>query len=380
MYYEYFMNSFLFNPENDLALAAGSRCYTPPRNAALLARCGALLPLWFAENDNDVVLAQNPDEEWLERVRQLFGLDSEVAPVAPPKSVGRPWGWSPAVVTEFVRRGVDRSMLPDDNAIEKMRSLSHRLTSVQINRRLAGEGIDTPPFAVEVFDRDGFQSAVKAFDGRFVVKSPWSSTGRGVFMSTSVACDVMMKNAVGIINRQGSVIVEPLLDRKTDFAMLFHAARGKVSYRGLSLFETSGTAYTGNLLLPEHELARRIGSQLRSPDILNTVADSLETVLTDIVGPVYEGWMGVDMMVYGDRQLAPCIELNLRMTMGVVAMTLRNRYVAPGSTGCFMVEHGVFGPCDNDRAVIRDRKLVSGSVDLVPPGRGFRIALNVGHD
>lgn len=370
------MVTYLFNPENDLALAAGTRSYTPPRNAALLARCGALLPLWLTTSRDDTVLAQHSDRQWIETIQQLFDPQGVVSAVAPAKSSGRPWGWSAAVVTEFVKKGIDRPCLPTDDAIERMRLLSHRRSSIIINRRLADLGFDTPRIAREVFDLKELETAAKAFDNLFVVKSPWSSTGRGVFTSTSVPPATFLKNAGGIINRQGSVIVEPLLDRKTDFAMLFHSENGCVKYRGLSLFDTLGTAYTGNLLLPEPILNQRIESQLKFPEQLKAVASALERILTEILGHDYEGWMGVDMMVYGDGRLAPCIELNLRMTMGVVAATLRDRWLAPGTTGRFTVEHGIFEPCDNLHAVIESNRLVGGSVDLVPPGQGFRIALN----
>lgn len=369
------MYSYLFNPHNDLALAAGTRSYTPPRNAALLASCGALLPLWLTTSPDDTAIAQPVDPQWIETTTRLFSLKGNVSPVAPAQSSGRPWGWSPAVVTEFVKRGIDRSRLPDDDAIERMRMLSHRRTSIVINRRFADIGLDTPPFAIEVFDKHGLEQAAEAFGNRFVVKSPWSSTGRGVFASTSVAPSTLLKNIEGIIHRQGSVIVEPLLDRKTDFAMLFHSDNKTVRYRGLSLFDTVGTAYTGNLLLPDSVLANRIESQLRQPEQLQAVASALELILSDIIARDYEGWMGVDMMIYGDRCLAPCIELNLRMTMGVVAATLRDRYLSPGTTGRFTVEHGIFEACDTASAIIDNNRLVNGSVDLVPPGRGFRIAL-----
>ena len=51
------MNAYLFNPENDLALAAGTANYTPPKNALLLSNCGRLLPIWYAAPES-VVLAK----------------------------------------------------------------------------------------------------------------------------------------------------------------------------------------------------------------------------------------------------------------------------------------------------------------------------------
>ncbi|MDE6351657.1 MAG: ATP-grasp domain-containing protein [Muribaculaceae bacterium] len=368
------MKSFIFNPENDLALASGNKVYTPPRNALLLARCGALLPMWLAESGDTVIADKSGVENWIDNICVMFNLDVNVSNTAPSQSKGEPWGWSPAIVTKLTSAGINRSCLPDDITIERMRQISHRRTSIEINRQLSLLGITTPPLAVEASTSDEIAKAVNHFGGHFVMKSPWSSTGRGVFLSNTTNTETILKNAEGIIRRQGSVIIEPLLDRKTDFAMLFYAVNGKVEYRGLSLFDTVGTAYTGNLLLPESVLKQQVEQQLNEIN-LSSIANKLKTVLNDIIKNDYEGWLGVDMMVQNNGQLAPCIELNLRKTMGVVALILRDRFIAEGSTGRFMVEHGIFEPLNS--AKIENNRLVDGEIDLVPPAQGFRIAMKV---
>lgn len=373
------MKSFIFNPENDLALASGSRVYTPPRNAELLARCGAILPMWLAEPGDTIIADPKGYETWIENVTSLFNLNINISPVSPHQSTGEPWGWSQAIVTKLTRAGINRENLPDERSIERMRQLSHRRTSIEINRLLSLRGIATPPLAFEISNQDEMAHAVKQFNGRFVLKSPWSSTGRGVFLSSTTNTETILKNAEGIIRRQGSVIIEPLLNRMTDFAMLFYAEKGKVSYRGLSLFDTVGTAYTGNLLLPEKVMTQQIEEQLNDVD-LSVISIELEQVLTDIIKGDYEGWLGIDMMVQNDGKLAPCIELNLRKTMGVVALILRDRFIAAGSTGRFMVEHGNFEPFDISHAKIENNRLVEGAIDLVPPCQGFRIAMKVARD
>ena len=46
----------IFNPENDLALAANVARYTPPPAAVSLRLSGALLPLWWAATLYDLGL------------------------------------------------------------------------------------------------------------------------------------------------------------------------------------------------------------------------------------------------------------------------------------------------------------------------------------
>ena len=42
------MNLYLFNPENDLAIAFGGENYTPPPAAQLIGKELSALPLWYA--------------------------------------------------------------------------------------------------------------------------------------------------------------------------------------------------------------------------------------------------------------------------------------------------------------------------------------------
>ena len=43
------MNLYLFNPENDLAIAFGGENYTPPPAAQLIGKELSALPLWYAD-------------------------------------------------------------------------------------------------------------------------------------------------------------------------------------------------------------------------------------------------------------------------------------------------------------------------------------------
>ena len=46
------MNLYLFNPENDLAIAFGGENYTPPPAAQLIGKELSALPLWYADPIN----------------------------------------------------------------------------------------------------------------------------------------------------------------------------------------------------------------------------------------------------------------------------------------------------------------------------------------
>lgn len=309
------MKIHLFNPENDLALASGLECFTPPKGAVAISRAGAFLPMFWAEKDDYILsdIAPSPEmEQYIRRYRLQGTAVSHTEACASPS----PWGWSLCSRRIFRKAGVDDDLLPDNDTLEKIRILSHRRSSIIINR---GLGVSEDLIPVEASSPKEVREALARFSGKGVLKLPWSSSGRGVIRSDQIADERLDAYVGGMISRQGSVMVEPLLDRRRDFAALFHCSNASASYRGLSLFATNLAGfYEGNIVLPQKEMATELGIDI------SHITKPLERILSELIGGSYEGWLGIDMMVYRDsngrQQIAPCIELNLRMTMGVAAM------------------------------------------------------------
>lgn len=93
----------LFNPENDLALAQGTVCYTPPSHAAALHRAGALLPAWWAA-EGDAIIAPPEMAGELRELHERYGLKGEIVS-CPDGLMPDPWGWSADAVRQFSCRG-----------------------------------------------------------------------------------------------------------------------------------------------------------------------------------------------------------------------------------------------------------------------------------
>lgn len=304
----------LFNPENDLALASGLERFTPPKGALAIRRAGQWLPMFWA-SDGDTIICDRPIDECMAFYAGRYGLCGSAAGTIDPDSAAMPWGWSLYARNEFIRRGISAETMPDQKNLEKLRSLSHRRTSIAINKAL---GISDIMLPVEAATTDEALEAIRRW-GEAVIKLPWSSSGRGVFYSSQISAEKLESHIKGMIGRQGSVTVEPKLDRLQDFAALFHCDGKKAEYRGLSIFATNNAGfYEGNIVAPQKQLSLRLGADIRP------IADELKKVLSDIIAPHYNGWLGIDMMIYltadGRRKIAPCIEMNLRMTMGVAAL------------------------------------------------------------
>ena len=112
--------------------------------------------------------------------------------------------------------------------------------------------------------------------------------------------------------------------------------RGNVRYLGLSLFHTQNGAYTGNILATEEEKRDMIKRYLPD-DLLVSVQQKICEYLVTLYQGRYAGPFGVDMMIVRDDDhlqssmfnvqylLNPCVEINLRRTMGHVALELSKR-------------------------------------------------------
>lgn len=315
------MKVHIYNPENDLALAAGTASYTPPPAAVAQARRGALLPLWWADAD-DAVVCDDPArlDRW-ERDWGRLPVNSRFERA----DGAAPWGWSAAVTRRLARLGVRRETMPSDNMLEAIRQLSHRRTSMRLLAMLGLEGV-----AHEVSSVDKVMALTEAFDGHIYLKSPWSCSGRGVMSAAHMTPDAVRAFATGTIRRQGSVMVERAIKATADFATLFTATDHGVRFKGWSMFQTSPTGkYEGQIVDADSHIAARLAS-LTPITPLEATVSRMEKALTEIVGNIYRGPLGVDMMVRADGGVHPCVEVNLRRTMGFVSADIHRRLTVSG--------------------------------------------------
>lgn len=335
------MRLHLFNPENDLALADGGFSYCAPPAAMCIARDLATLPLWYAAYDNAVVLPDIAHCEYHNEMSALFNLPKVYNPSMQSSITSlAPWGWSSQIRHRFKSMGFDSGLLPADECIEAIRNLSNRKLTIEISNALHNAGVDTP-LLPQYFDNIADVVSFVESRDRCVVKAPWSGSGKGIMWGIGKAEAPLVNFCKGIIKRQGGVVVEHFLNAKQEFAMEFLACENRVEFAGYSLFTAENGAYSGNLLCSNGEIERKL-SQFIPVDVLAKVKDELCGIMQSLLpGSNYRGYFGVDMMIYdnGDGyRLNPCMEVNLRMNMGVVARLFYDKYVAKNSTGNYFVK------------------------------------------
>lgn len=321
---------FLFNPENDIALGMGLTRITPPRQAALFHRAGAMIPFWLGE-EGDAILVEHADFasacQWVDELNARTGIVGP-APVSDGNNVKDvclcPWGWSFDTIAQFEKSGVESGMMMDlKGQMEHRRELSHRRSALRFLSRWAVKG--WPLRYVLPIEAESVEDVVRfvAENGDAILKSPWSSSGRGIFPVTCSTLKTSVPGIRGIIRHQGSVIVEPLLPKLQDFAMLFNYVSGKAGFMAYSLFfNSTATNYGGNFVASNESILERLMKWVPREKI-EAVRDSVMEILPEILGDGYEGPLGVDMMICGKEGetawIAPCVEVNLRYTMGFVA-------------------------------------------------------------
>ncbi len=320
---------YIFNPEHDLALAANLANFTAPHaGRKLRSDLGYIPALWASEDDyilvDDVKLAVRAYGRLRAKIGggpKRFVDKSELKQLNISKV--EPWGWDAAIRSFLIRGGV--TAVPSDDEVAVIRDLSHRKQAVELQQALDMSG--TVGWSRCVEHLNDVKSVLHDFD-RIVVKAPWSSSGRGVrFLDSSI--DKYQERWINnIIDKQGCVVVEPYYNKVRDFGMEFESdGQGHVSYLGLSLFQTRNGAYTGNLIATEEDKVEIINSYI-SNDLLLTVREKICQHLGQMFKGKYQGPFGIDMMVVSTADkdgfmLHPCVEINLRRTMGHVALAIR---------------------------------------------------------
>jgi hypothetical protein len=178
--------------------------------------------------------------------------------------------------------------------------------------------------------------------GRVLLKAPWSGSGKGIQPLCGLPDDNLQGWIRRIIATQGGVVGEPFYEKVKDFAMEFKAEGQEVAFAGYSLFETDARGiYKENFLASDATIEEML-SEYASRDVLHAIRKSLLQELSLLLGGDYQGYLGVDMMIVRSEEgkclIHPCVEVNLRMNMGVVSRLLFDRFMVPEAVGRYVIE------------------------------------------
>lgn len=357
----------VFDPTAELSL--GSRgAYTPSRAVRAMTSDLELLPALVAGRSDVVLLSREPSPAHLRTLAEV-GLsvpewvvvsgDGPVSPQAVPYprlTAVRPWGWSPrarARLSALLARADEPVPSPQADRVLHAKTTWVRLWA-ELRPQLDEPWLDDAEVGSEVVEQLADALAViermHAEGHRWVgVKAPYGTSGRNMQRIDRSGLTVAQRGwLTRTLDAQGSVVIEPWLDRLCDVSLRITVDRegkAQVDSVGRCLTDRRGQ-FLGAVLGPlsravPPEVARLLNADGRDPGRYTRVL----TVLASRVGALaahhgYVGPVGIDGLVYRDRRgaprLRPLVEVNVRPTLGHVVHGLTCR-VAPGRAGLWVV-------------------------------------------
>ncbi len=314
----------LFNPSHEMALAANTAYYTPTKLVQRMETDLCMLPSLVAEKEDAILTSEGIMDVYGKRLDSV----SSLIPV--------PWGWNKSVRNRFIKLGLCPELMPSEADLDLWRTFSSRKWAVEYNKKLydrIGEVnylVDNEmAFCSSAEDTMHWLDSHSAYP--YILKSEYSSSGRG--------------NRTGDRNKTNSknfqatnVLADRFYIKKKDFAMEFRITADKVEYMGLSVFEASNEGnYQFNYLGSQQNLKNMVGACLKDNGerILEYIADVHTQLLTECLIGKYHGMAGIDMLVTDNGKLHPCVEINMRMNMGILSIMLYEKGIKKVSPSLF---------------------------------------------
>jgi len=379
-----------FNPGHETAVLNASKHYYPPRQVVKMQTDLAFLPAWYASEGDFVFMETSlPDDFNL----SLQPFNFRIKPVTPADLAGSRelfehsavdlWGISPQSVHLFDQINKERSLslaLPQWK--EEFRLLGSRFASQEILAELITRfhEIDRDILPCFVSDIETIEQAIAQSREPLLVKSPYSSSGRGLLrLSPGKLAQSERQILTGMLKKQSRVSIEKLLDKRLDFSMHFEITlERKTQFLGYSIFQTNAKgAYEKSRLAGQECLEKQIIRQIDA-DTICRIRAALTEKIQEIYSPYYTGVLGVDMLVYQSNdslRLHPCVEINMRKSMGYLAIRLAEKYLPPDSQGELVIDYNpdpqIIGKKYKQMLmhyppIIEDGRIRSGCLSLCP--------------
>ncbi len=347
---------YLFNPcAERCALTRDLDATRADRTTAILGRDLDILPVLLCYEEDVVLTRRRPSDDHLRSLKEagLHPADFEVLEpsglLAPDsllreRKLGdlRPWGWSAdSAATLEPLAGQSRGGIPWNEAV---RGLYSKATAARLLAGLHPEMPEAAALAGTV--AESLEETLAAIsrlreNGHrpVILKAPWGLAGRGHLRIEGMELNALQTAWITrTLAEQGSLVVEPWLDRVADFSVHYDIpAGGEPKLRGMVRLHNDGG---GRFLACT---AARMFSRLLPPEVSRVLHESraqhfyeqvLPARLQEIMGESgFRGWLGVDAFFHRTPegiQLRPVVEINPRCTMGRVTLEAR-RFVAAES-------------------------------------------------
>lgn len=334
------MRVHIFNPETDYALGCKMGNYNPPASVVRLRKSMALFPATYAQPGDAILLLDDlidyelSESNYTDTLKQkgirIIKPHDKIQEIVDFSNISladrteiMPWGWNHSLRNQLLRRGIPPEFLKSEQEIEKIRCLAHRNRTIPFLEGISKYLLNLDVRLPEEFSNVSDAMAYAGDNPGCYFKMPWSSSGRGVICSTGMSVQKLKEWLSGAIARQGSVMGEYGYDRTADFATEWMCKKGKTEFIGLSWFDTSSNGkYIGNQRLSQEKIRQKI--EATSNQFGEDLIAAQKGTIDKLISPYYEGPLGIDMLADKQGTINPCVEINLRMTMGMATILSQN--------------------------------------------------------
>lgn len=377
-----------FNPGHEYALLNQSPYYTYPSNIVKLQQELASVAIWYA-NDGDIVIGFEELTDSFEEYTKGICKNVHYIPLSEIEAkknllknqVISLWGISPQAIHFFEELNKQYELdlvIPQwNNQFVELGSRKKALEClsflVKENQQIQENTLPQIQTSLESIEK-----LVNTTSHKLLAKAPYSSSGRGLLwlpLGELTRTERQILN--GILKKQSYVSIEKALNKKLDFAMEFEINSQNVEFIGYSLFNTNEKgAYQSNYIGRQENIVKQLEEFIDSA-FLKKIKTDLIQFLTTHYQPLYEGYIGVDMMIYEETglfHLQPCIEINMRNNMGILSLNFSEKYLSPNSRGNLYIEFSskedIFQKHINDMEqyplATKDGKIRTGYLPLCP--------------
>ena len=362
-----------FNPDAESFAAKNSTEGLDPSSSTVQNDL-EFLPAFLSRKDDLLIIRKQPCLEFLRQI-QSFGFhlpeiltsDQNSKSLKAPeisRKIGdlRPWAWTPDSVSFFRKtmESVTRPMSPDTLWSTQKRKLFSKEWCSALGKQFAMKSTESnwiaPP---EVYGELAHNlEAVTQLRSQFrelgyldiVCKSPFGTAANGIrcLLANEEMNPAFLASMNAVFETQGSVVVEPWLDRVFDFSVQFERRNDELKTIAFTrLLNNARGQFKGIVTNAfckgiDPEIVRFLMMRTEGrPRVYHWYEESVIPWLSAALEESnYQGPLGIDAFVYrdlsGNLRLKTIVEINPRYTMGRIAYEL-GEHNAATSLGYFQI-------------------------------------------
>lgn len=389
---------FYYNPTCEMAIANNHHSYQPPDRLKQFEKDLGEILLFLANQEDAVLCHDHPDQEFLDfwkmlgkSMPQFVTQDQITNHPQRGELVPTPWGSSKPAQHFFKSLGLRLDLASKslkDWEPTHQHFFSRETSAVFEHAWLNGVIPDfcrLPSSPILAQTEEELMEFIEVSQHQAVIKSLWSSSGRGIFMIKQPEHAIpAITWAMGRIRREGAVVVEPLMEKVADFSFQLHLSpNNTIRFLGINYFSTDEEGKFDKEWIHQPEIFAHIKQEKLLPDDWEDqcVTHLLPTLQSMQWHTQYEGVLGMDAMIIkapdSSLKVRCCVEINFRHNMGLINMALKP-FFGDNTRGYWKIEQFERGKWiefyhehrQKHPAVIVNKKLTSGFFPLVSPHKG----------